>query len=310
MSEATMQAIRVKDYGGAEVLVLEPAPRPQPSADQVLIRVLAAGVNPADWKMRSGMYKGWMPLSFPWTPGLEGAGVVESVGPDVTHFHPGQAVYGRFTGAYAEYALAPAADLQLKPDPLSFEQAASVPVGALTAWQAVIEDAGVQPGQRVLVHGAAGGVGLYALQLARWKGAHVIGTASAANLELVRSLGAGQAIDYQAAPFETLVAGLDVVVDTVGGDLPERSLKVLCPGGTLISVAARLSPEMGQAQNVRTLSAGRAQPELFGQIAGLIASGQITPVVGAVFPLSQARQAQELSQTGHGRGRIVLHIAD
>jgi NADPH:quinone reductase-like Zn-dependent oxidoreductase len=309
MSTKMMQAIRIQDYGGPEVLELEQAPRPEPQVGEVLIRIMAAGVNPADWKMRSGMYKAFMPLTFPWTPGLEAAGVIEAVGADVTGLYPGQAVYGRMQAAYAEYTAVPANGLQPKPALLTFEQAASVPVGALTAWQAVIETAQVQPGQRVLVHGAAGGVGVYAVQLAIWKGAHVVGTASASNLEFVQSLSAERVIDYNAAPFETAIQDLDAVIDTVGGDLPERSLKVLRPGGVLVSAAARLSPEMGQALNIRTPSLGQAGSEKLAQINQLLESKQVLPVVGAVFPLSQARQAQELSQTGHGRGRIILRIS-
>jgi NADPH:quinone reductase-like Zn-dependent oxidoreductase len=305
-----MQAIRFHDYGGPQVLVLEPAPLPQPQADQVLLRVLAAGVNPADWKIRAGFFKEFMPLPLPWTPGLEAAGMVEAVGADVTTLQPGQAVYGLVNAATAEYAVAPAVDLRPKPGQLTFDQAAAVPMGALTAWQAVIEDAQVQPGQRVLVHGAAGGVGLFAVQLARWKGAHVTGTASAGNLEFVRSLGAETAIDYNAAPFETVVRDMDVVVDTVGGEIPERSWQVLRPGGVLVTVAAQLPPEAGPAHGVRAMTSARASSDRLGQISELIEARQLTPVVGAVFPLAEARQAHELSQTGHGRGRIVLHIAD
>jgi len=310
MTDQTIKAVRYHDFGGPEVLVLEQVPCPQPQTDQVLVRVLAAGVNPADWKMRAGLYKGFMQLPLPMTPGLEAAGIVEAVGPEVTKFQKGQAVYGTFMGAYAEYALAAAGDLLAKPANLSFDEAATVPVGALTAWQAVIEVAKVKAGQRVLVHGAAGGVGLYALQFARWKGASVIGTASAGNLEFVRSLGAEKAIDYAAGPFEDSVQDMDLVVDTVGGDLPERSLKVLHSGGMLVTVAGRLNPEMGKAQGVQALSAGRAPTEKLSQISELLASKQIRPVVGKVFPLSEARQAQELCQTGHGRGRIILHVAD
>jgi NADPH:quinone reductase-like Zn-dependent oxidoreductase len=173
----------------------------------------------------------------------------------------------------------------------------------------VIEAAKVQAGQRVLVHGAAGGVGLFAVQFARWKGAHVIGTASAGNAEFVRSLGAERVIDYTAAPFETVVHDLDVVVDTVGGEMPERSWQVLRPDGILVSIAARLSPEAGQAHGVRAMSAGRAATEKLSQISELLESKQIAPVVGALFPLAEARRAHELSQTRHGRGRIVLLTA-
>ena len=290
MSKLTMQAVRYHDYGGPQVLVLEQAPLPQPQAGQVLLRVLAAGVNPADWKIRAGFFKEFMPLPLPWTPGLDAAGMVEAVGADVTTLQPGQAVYGVVNGGYAEYAVAPAVDLRPKPAHLSFEQAAAVPVGALTAWQAVIEDAQVQPGQHVLVHGAAGGVGLFAVQLARWKGAHVTGTASAGNLEFVRSLGAETAIDYSAAPFETVARDMDVVVDTVGGEIPERSWQVLRPGGVLVTVAAQLPPEAGQAYGVRAITSGRASSDRLGQISELLEAKQLTPVVGVLTLLESGKR--------------------
>jgi NADPH:quinone reductase-like Zn-dependent oxidoreductase len=308
MSNTTMQAIRFHDYGGPEVLALEEVPCPQPEAGQVLVRVLAAGVNPVDWKIRRGFYKAYGAMQFPSTPGIEGAGTIETVGPGVTTFRPGQEVYGILSGAYAEYALASVGDIRPKPARLGFEEAASIAVGALTAWGAVIEAANVQAGQRVLVHGAAGGVGLYAVQLARWKGAQVIGTASAKNLDFVRSLGAETVLDYTAAPFETLVHDLDAVIDTVGGDIPERSFKVLRPGGVFATVAAQLAPDAGKAEGIRAMSAGRAAPENLSRITELVESNKLTPVVGTVFSLAQARQAHELSETGHGRGRIVLKI--
>ncbi len=250
-----------------------------------------------------------MPLPLPWTPGLEGAGLVEAVGENVTALQPGQAVFGFVTGGYAEYAVAGASEVQPKPAHLTFEQAASVPMGALVAWQAVIEVANVQAGQRVLVHGAAGGVGLYAVQLARMKGASVIGTASASNVEFVRSLGVETVIDYNATPFETVVRDVDVVVDTVGGETTERSWQVLRPNGMLVTVAGRLSPEAGQAHGVRAASAGRASPEKLKQISELLEAKQLTPAVRALFTLAEARQAQELAQTQHGRGRIILLTA-
>ncbi len=309
MSEIKMQAARVHDYGGPEVLIVEQAPRPEPKAGEVLIRVKAAGVNPADWKMRGGAYKQFMPLQFPWIPGLEGAGTIEALGAGVSTFQLGQEVYGILSSSYAEYAIALAKDIQSKPSNLTFEQAATVPVGALTAWGAVINTANVQAGQRVLVHGAAGGVGASAVQLAHWKGAHVTGTASAGNLEFVRSLGAESAIDYNAAPFETVVHDMDVVVDTVGGDISERSWQVLHKDGIFVTVAGRLAPEAGKAQGVRAMNAGRAPAETLKQISELLVSKKIIPVVGKPFALKEVRQAHELSQSGHGRGRIILRIS-
>ena len=309
MSDKTMQAIRAHDYGGPEVLVLEQAPRPEPKADEVLIRIKSAGVNPADWKYRSGAYKQFMPLQFPWTPGLDGSGTIESVGANVTAFKKGDEVYGIIAGSYAEYALAKANEIQRKPASLTFEEAASLPVGALTAWGAV-ETAKVKSGQRVLVHGAAGGVGAYVVQLARWKGAHVTGTASTRNVEFVRSLGAENVIDYSATRFETVVHDMDVVIDTVGGDLAERSFQVLRPGGIYVTVAGRLAEDAGKAQKITAMSGGRAPAENLKQISELINTKQLKPVTSKVFPLAEARQAHELSQTGHGRGRIILHLAD
>ncbi len=309
MSNETMQAARIHDYGGPEQIVIEQASRPVPDAGQALVRLKAAGVNPADWKMRAGFMKQFMPLAFPWIPGLEGAGTVETVGPNVTMLKPGQAVLGPITNSYAEFAVASATDLFAKPEFLSFEQAASVPVGSLTAWGAVIDEAQVQPGQHVLVHGGAGGIGLYAVQLARWKGAQVTATASTANAGFVRSLGAEQVIDYHTTKFEDAVKNMDVVIDTVGGDLAERSMRVIRPGGVYITVAGRVDPEIGRAHDIRATNARRADVAKLQTIIELLQSKQIVPVVGKVFPLAQARQAQELSQTGHGRGRIILLTA-
>ena len=310
MSNTTMQAIQAHDYGGPEVLILEQAPRPEPNADQVLIRLKATGVNPADWKYRSGAYKQYVPLTFPWTPGLEGSGVVEAVGENVTTLKKGDEVYGIITGGYAEYALALASEVQPKPASLTFEEAAALPMGTLTAWGAVIDTANVQAGQRVLVHGAAGGVGSYAVQLAKWKGAHVTGTASADNLEFVQSFGAEDVIDYNATRFENMLKDLDAVIDTVGGDLPERSFQVIRPGGLFVTIAAMLPEDAGKIQNIRAMSAGRASIDKLKQVSELIEAKELQPVVGEVFPLSEARQAQELSQTGHGRGRIILQIGN
>ena len=310
MSNRVMQAVRAHDYGNPDVLQLEQAPIPEPGADQVLIRLRATGVNPVDWKTRAGMYKQFWPLSFPWTPGIDGAGTIESVGVKVRQYKKGQAVFGIVIGGYAEFALAQAGDIQPKPENLSYKEAASIPVGALTAWAAVVEVANVQPGQRVLVQGGAGGVGLYVVQLAHWKGADITATASARNVEFVRSLGAKDVIDYQTARFEDVLKDFDVVIDTVGGDLPERSYKVLRPGGVFVTVAARLPEDAGKAYNIRAVSAGRAPSENLKEITELIEAGQFKPVAGTVFPLEDARRAQQLSQSGHGRGRILLQIGN
>lgn len=310
MTEAspTMQAIRIQDYGGPEVLVLEEAPRPQAGRGQVLVRMQAAGVNPADSGFRSGAYSQFMALQFPWTPGLEGAGTVESVGTDVKAFRPGQQVYGFVAGGYAQYALAKENDLQSMPSNLSMEEAAAAPMGATMAWAALIDTAKVEEGQSVLIHGAAGGIGSYATQLAHWKKAYVIGTTSKDNLEFIRSLGAQMAADYRAAPFETVAHDVDVVIDTVGGEVLERSWSVIRPGGALVTVAGRISPEAGKAHGVRAASVSRPAFANHEQISELLASKTIVPTIRQVFPLAEARAAQQLSETKHGRGRIVLKI--
>ncbi len=308
MANQKMLAVRLHEYGGADKLVVEEVERPQPQTGQVLVRLAFAGVNPADWKMREGYYQKFMPLPFPWIPGMEGAGTVEAVGEGVNTLQPGQAVFGLINSAYAQYAVAPASDLSPKPAALSLAQAATVPVGALTAWQAVIEEAGVQAGQRVLVQGGAGGVGLFAVQLARWRGAHVIATTSGPNVEFVRGLGAETVIDYRTTRVEEVVKDLDAVIDTVGGDLVARSVPLIKPGGIFVTVAAMVDPELGESRGIRATSSRRADTACLAEISGLLSDRQLVPEVGKVFPLAQARQAQELSQTGHGRGRILLQM--
>lgn len=309
---STMRAVRLHAYGPPGNLVVESVPRPQAQAGQVLVRVHAAGVNPIDWKIRSGMLQAFMPLPLPWTPGADLAGVVEAVGPGVTAFQPGQEVYGRGSGTYAEYAVAPAVVLAPKPRNLTFDQAAAIPIGALTAWLGLFDTGGLEAGQRLLVRGAAGGVGNYAVQLGRWKGAHVVGMASAGNLEFVRSLGAETVVDYNATPIDAIARDVDVALDTVGGPEQEQLLSVLKPGGVLVTVAGPPPEERAKALGVRATGAARRDDvaDLLRRIAELVESGAITAQVGPVFPLEQASAAHALSETGHGRGRIVLHVAD
>jgi NADPH:quinone reductase-like Zn-dependent oxidoreductase len=303
-----MNAVRIHDYGGTDMLMLEEAPKPQADKGQVLVRMHAAGVNPADSGYRSGAYSQFMTLQFPWTPGLEGAGIVESVGPDVKAFHAGQEVYGFVAGGYAQYAVAKENDLQRKPSNLSMEEAAAVPMGATMAWAALIDTAKVEEGQSVLIHGAAGGIGSYVTQLAHWKKAYVIGTTSRDNREFVRSLGADMAADYRAAPFETVVNNVDVVIDTVGGQVLDRSWSVIRPGGALVTVAGRISPEAGKAHGIRAASVMRPPFANHTEISELLVAKTILPTIREIFPLAEARAAQELSETKHGRGRIVLKI--
>jgi NADPH:quinone reductase-like Zn-dependent oxidoreductase len=312
MSTQTIQAIRVHQYGGPEELKLEQISRPEPQAGEVLVRIHAAGVNPVDWKIRAGWLKDFRPMQFPYIPGFDLAGIVEEIGPGVTAFQKGQAVFGQSPqGAYAEYAAAPAEKLALKPKTLSFDEAAAIPVGATTAWQGIFDHGGLQAGQRVLIQGAAGGVGLFAVQFARWKGAHVVGTTSTANVDFVRSLGAETVIDYTSTPIEQAVHDVDVVLDAVGGKTLESSVQVLKRGGTLVTIAGQPPQDKVQERGIHVASlSAQVSSDLLRTFAQLIDEGQVKVFVAEKFPLSQAQQAHERSQHGHGRGRIVLQIAD
>lgn len=307
-----MQAIRVHQYGGPEQLKLEQMLCPEPSAGEVLVRVHAAGVLPADWKLRQGMFENVRPIQFPYIPGTSLAGIVEKVGHGVKDFRKGQAVFGRSAkGTYAEYTTASIEGLVLKPIGISFDEAATISGGAATAWQAFINDGGIKSGDRVLIHGAAGGVGSIAVQFANWRGAHVIGTCSAGNIDFVRSLGAETVVDYNSTSFEQVVHDEDLVLDTVGGDTLERSWSVLKPGGTLVSLLEQPSLDKATKFNVKAVKPSRiASIEDLKFIAHLLEEGQVKVIIARTFSLDKAKDAHELSQFGHGRGRIVIHIAD
>jgi NADPH:quinone reductase-like Zn-dependent oxidoreductase len=312
MSTHTMRLIQVYRYGGPEQLKLEAKPRPEPSSGEVLLRVHAAGVNPLDWKIRLGLLKEFQPVTFPYTPGIEVAGAVEAVGPGVTAFEIGQAVYGQIArGAYAEYLTVPAEALALKPETVSFAEAVTVPVGATAAWRALFEHGGLTAGQRVLIQGAAGGVGLFAVQLAKWKGAQVIGTTSTANLDFVRELGADTVVDYTTTPVESVIQDVDLVLDGVGGETLISSLAATRRGGTLISIAGLPPQEEALARGVRAaFIRNQYSRELLLTLTRLIDEGRLKVTAGKTFSMSEVQLAHEYSRGGHGRGRIVLQIAD
>lgn len=309
----TMQAVRFHSYGGSEVLVLEEVARPQAGAGEVLIRVLAAGINPLDWKVRAGHVKEWLPHRLPLIPGWDVSGVVEAVGPGVTAFRIGDAVYGMLDflrdGAYAEYVAAGTLNLASKPNSIDHIHSGAVPLAALTAWQSLFELADLKFGQTVLIHAAAGGVGHFAVQFARWKGAKVVGTASAGNESFVRDLGADEVIDYRTTRFEEAVQDTDVVLDTIGGDTQQRSWRVLKKGGILVATLGISSPEAGRQVGVRGEGV-RVHPDAaqLSQIAALIDAGNLNPAVTTILPLAEAARANELSQTGHVKGKIVLRV--
>ena len=309
-----MKAVLIHAYGGPEALSLEDIPRPTPKANEVLVRVSAAGVNPVDWKLREGHLQQIMPVQFPFTPGCDIAGIVESLGEDVGDFEVGQEVYGAVPpmtgGGYAEYVIVPSTTLAAKPKNLSFVEVASVPSVAVTAWQSLFEAGGLTAGQTVLVHGGSGGVGMFAVQFARQKGAKVIATCSADNVEFVKSLGADEVLDYKAVRFEEEVSGVDVVLDTQGGDTQERSWETLKSGGILVSVVSPPSEDKAEEANAKGVMVQiAANKALLTEIAEMLDAGTIKTEIAKTFPLSEARQAQDLSQIGHTRGKIVLQIA-
>jgi NADPH:quinone reductase-like Zn-dependent oxidoreductase len=307
----TMKAVRMHAYGGAEVLTYEEAPRPEVKPGEVLIRVRAAGVNPVDWKIREGYGREFFGHRLPLIPGWDVAGVVEAAAPGANRLRPGDEVFA-FTslqrdGAYAEFVAAPDKEVARKPETLNFVEAAAVPVGSLTSWQALFEVAGLRAGQTVLVHAAAGGVGSLAVQLTRWKGARVLGTASARNADFLHGLGVDQVIDYKTQRFEDLARDVDVVFDTVGGETQRRSWSVLKRGGFLVSIVEEPPEAEARRHGVRAAFLGvRPDAGQLEQVARLIDAGHLRPCVEKVLPLREVRQAHELSQSGHVRGKIVL----
>ena len=310
-----MKAIRLHARGGPEQLVYEEAPDPVSQDTDALVRVFASGITPteltweATYKSRSGAVR------LPSIPGHELSGVVEAVGPRGGSVKVGDAVYALTDfwrdGTAAEHVAVRAADLAPKPQTLSYAQAAAVPLSALTAWQALFEHANLTAGQHVLIHGAAGGVGNYAVQLAHWRGAHVIGTASSGNLAFVRELGADEVIDYTKTSFEDVIHNVDVVFDTVGGDTLERSWPVLRRGGALVSIADAISEDKLAKYGVRGIFfiVVPSRLELM-EIGQLIDSGAVRPIIEAILPLDQARQAFARGLSGHNRGKIVLRVAE
>jgi NADPH:quinone reductase-like Zn-dependent oxidoreductase len=310
-----MRAISQRVFGGPDVLEVIETGRPVPGPGDVLVRVHAAGVNPADWKRRSGMLTRFGEP--PFTLGLDLAGVVETVGEQVRRFQPGDPVYGAIRppdGAYAEYVAAPHEALALAPPSLDLTHAAALPTAALTAWQALVHHAGVHTGQRVLVHAAAGGVGHLAVQIAKARGAYVIGTARREKHEFLRSLGADELIDYTTTDFAAAAHDIDVVLDPISEEYGPRSLDTLTPDGILLDVRGT-GPDR-TAVREQAAARGLCYVE-FGftpdgadlqDIAALVERGALRVVIDQVLPLEEAAKAHELSETGRVKGKIVLTV--
>jgi NADPH:quinone reductase-like Zn-dependent oxidoreductase len=305
-----MKAVRIHEFGGPDVLKYEDVPEPQPGPGEIRIRVIAAGVNPMDWKVRQGAIKLLLPLIM----GIDVAGVVDASGPGVDAFKPGDHIFAKVSlgqGGYAEYTATDASQAAHKPKSIGFAEAAAVPTAGLAAWQALFDTAELEGGQTVLVHGASGGVGSFAVQFARWKGARVFGTASSSNAEFLKSIGADVVIDYKAQRFEDVVHNVDVVLDTIGGDTFERSWDVLKPGGFLVTTVANIPKGAAEARGVRAKGIlTKADGSELAQIAAIIDERHIKPIVTTVLPLVEARKAQEMSESRHTRGKIVLRVAE
>jgi NADPH:quinone reductase-like Zn-dependent oxidoreductase len=306
-----MKCVRIHQFGGSDVMHYENAPRPGIGVDDVLVRVHAAAVNPVDWKIREG--KHGQGLKLPLVLGWDFSGVVESVGKNVTHWKKGDEVFTRPSlkrdGAYADYIAVAAKELAAKPKRLTHIQAAAVPLAGLTAWQALFDKGELQPGQTVLIHAASGGVGGYAVQFAKQKGARVIATASGKNRDYVMRLGADVFVDYETEKFEDKAHDVDVVLDTLGGETQERSWSVLKNGGVLVSTLGEPSQDKAKRYGVRGLGMmAETKPDQLADIAELLDNGKIRSLAETVFPLSEARKAHELSQAGHVRGKIVLRV--
>ena len=314
-----MKAIRIHEYGGPDVLRYEEAPVPELDPDDVLVRVHATSVNPIDWKIRKGLARDHLRYRLPFVLGWDVSGVVEAVGPRAHRFAIGAAVYGRpdihRQGTYAQYVAVRESELAVKPDALDHEHAAAVPLAGLTAWQSLFDAPtpfgaiGLQPRQRILIHGASGGVGTLAVQLAKWRGAHVIATASARNHALLRELGADDVVDYTTERVEDVVAPVDAVLDLIGGETQTRSWSVVKRGGVFASVISPPPAAEADAHGVRTAYVFvEPNADHLEQLTELIDTRTLRPIVSEIMPLSEARRAHEQSETGHARGKIVLSV--
>ena len=311
----TMKAVVIHEYGGAEVLKYEDVPQPEPKQDQLRIRVIAAGVNPVDGMIRSGMLDKERRCTFPIILGGDISGVVEKVGSEITRFKPGDPVFAYISlkkgGGYAEYALATESEAAPKPKSLTYVEAAAVPIVALTAWQALIDTAKLRAGQTVLIHGGSGGVGSFAIQIAKAHGARVIATASTSNQSFLKELGADVTIDYTNQKFEHVAKDVDVVLDTVGKDTLARSYGVVKKGGFIVTLVARIDQAELDKHGIQgtSLSVESNSNEL-AEIGKLIDQKKLSVIVSQTFPLSEARKAQEQVATGHTRGKIVLKVTN
>jgi len=306
-SPAMMKTVVVHQFGGPEVLKYEDVPRPEPQENEILVRVIAAGVNPVDTYVRSGKFGA---AALPLIPGRDIAGTVEEVGPGVTKFKKGDAVYGNVNnGGYAEFAVAAEKNIALKPARLDFVQAAAVPVAARTAWNALIETAHLDAGQTVLIQGGSGGVGTFAIQLAKLRCAKVYATASTANQDLLKELGVDVAVDYTKQKFEDTVKDVDVVLEAASRENLDRDYPVVKKGGFLVSIVGPADPTKAQQYGIQAPPLAYSESALL-ELNKLFDAKKLKVVVTETLTLSEARKAQEQVGSHHTRGKIVLKVSD
>jgi alcohol dehydrogenase len=310
-----MKAAQISGYGGKEVVqVTDSAPKPSIEPGQVLVEVAAAGVNPFDLTVRQGHARQMVELDFPATLGGDVSGTVSEIGSDVSGFQVGQAVYGQAKalsghGSFAEYAPVPAAQLAAKPDSLDFTASAAVPLVASSAYQALVDHIDLQVGQKILIHGGAGGIGSLAIQLAKYLGAYVATTAAKDDTEFVKSLGADEVIDYKQQDFSRTLKDYDAVFDTVGGETNSKSYRILKPGGSLVSMVAKPDEDLVKKHSIKyTAQFSQVTTERLTKLAGLFDNATLKPEIDKVFPLDQAAEALEYLKTGHPRGKVVIKI--
>ena len=311
-----MKAAQINKYGGSEVVEINKnAPEPMIAAGKVVVEMYAAGVNPVDWKIREGYLQQMAPLQFPATLGGDFSGVVKQVGEGVFDFKEGDEVYGQASvlgggsGSFAEFALASIKTIASKPKRVNYVEAAALPLAGVSAWQGLVEHMKLARGQKILIHGGAGGIGTFAIQIAKYLGAHVATTASADDASYIKELGADEVVDYKTQRFEDLLRDYDAVFDTVGGDTYERSFKVLAKGGVLVSMIEQPRNDLVGQYGVDAMAQStQVTSERLAKLAELVDQDVMKVAIDKTFPLREAREALTYLQTKHSRGKVVLRI--
>lgn len=310
-----MKAIQINKYGGVEVLEVKDVPKPSLNKDQVLVEVYAASINPIDYKIRSGALKEWMPLEFPTTLGGDFAGVVSELGEEVEDFKVGDEVFGSAivlgggSGAFAEFASTKTSSIAVKPKSVNFSDAAALPLTGSSAIQALEEHINLQKGQKILIHGGAGGIGTMAIQLAKVLGGYVATTASTNELDYVKSLGADEVIDYTSQKFEEILKDFDAVYDTVGGEVTNKSFRVLKRGGVIVSMLGQPSEELVRQYGVIAIGQNtKTNTEHLKRLAELVDSGKIKAHIDKEFTLDEVKEAFTYQEQSHPKGKVVFKI--